>query len=211
MVNRKGRARPKRPRRKSSNMQSSLQRIKSGIVRRSRLPPDPPSRNLYGVKSGTIEFRCSKAASAAWNYGTAVNVATLGAAAFPIGITTVDLKSLIAAQLIGLKTGDLVAGSLQYSINSASLWAGPDIDSVRLAYIYNTNLIPVAVVTDSAAKNQKARVKLAMPRQVWLKDNETSATMFSVNLTASETTAVVQELFTMRISVSYVANDVLSA
>lgn len=206
----KGRRRgPKRSRRPKRSLQSNLQRIRGGVVKRSRLPKDPPSRSLFGQKSGTVEVKIlyySKQLKVTdYNYGTPINSATITAGVWGGSpISSDDIKSMIAQQLLGLKADDLSKGSMQYSINSISVWACKEATSLKVSYTIAHSLFSALTVQDTAGTNHRAAVKMALPMSYWMKDDITPTSVFAVVVDQpAPPDDKTFEVATVRISVRY--------
>lgn len=215
MVRRKGRPsgqRPRRgPRRARNRMQSNLQRIKSGTVRSARISADPPARNLYGAKSGTVEIRCRVGSTASTDYGSPVTPAIIVSVAYSYFVTNVVLKNCIAQQLLGLKKDDLASGSLQYSISNIQVWGGENRKQITLGWQLANYFFPKTYLTDTSSKMARPKLKMSLPHAVWLNDDDASTALFFSNVEPTPAVTAGEEVLVFRISVQYHASLIVSA
>lgn len=211
MVKRVGRrGNPNRRRRKGTRMQGNLQRVKLGSVRSGRLPADPRPRNMYGSKSGLIEIRVRKAGAEHFNYGSTTSPAIYSSTGTGMTVTNVNVKDFIAAQLLGIAKGDLVSGTLQYSVTNIQAWAAEDRTSLSVRYLAKNALFPKTNMSDISGKLGRARVKMVLPRAVWLNDDDTSGIMFAVSTNADPVSLNGADICIIRVSVQYHVTDTAS-
>jgi len=162
-------------------MQSSLQRVTDGAVRRIRVPPNPKPTSGFRQKAAKLRVELYFSSTTTENsYGNASKPAEFFLKTRSLTFTNTTLSSLITAQALGFAPSDLVAGSLQFSLKSVRLWAAPSEDTADIGLVKTDINFPRSSFSDERGTNARAAVGISIPKCSWAVDNA-NASFFSVS------------------------------